>query len=233
MPDDNDDPRFAPVRLPLPTRGSRHGSLRSRASGRAVLSLRLAAHPQPVKVRVDSILEANTACCCAARPDAFDLIEQPPAIRFSDGAGRSKMHTYDFLFIRDTGERIAIVVKPWDQACRPGFQDALRRIRAATPLAFVRRVVLVTDRDLRLDDVWNAMRLQEARRRPDGEADARALDWLRGQTEPQPLHRLHAATGLGARAWPATVRLVFAGQVRRLDQGRIGLSTRLVAEGCQ
>lgn len=104
------------------------------------------------------------------------------------------------------------------------------RVRAATPLSFAQRVLLITERHFDRTDAWNAARLQDALRQPDPALDDRIERWLVAHGEPIRFRELTAKSGLGARAWPATVRLLHAGRIRRLDGGRIGMDTRLAAE---
>ncbi|WP_156113474.1 hypothetical protein [Paracoccus sanguinis] len=108
----------------------------------------------------------------AARPDTYDIQEQPPAITYTDKYGRARNHHFDFLLAQRNGLRLAIAVKSAGIVERRGFREELKLIRAATPLSFAKEVVLVTDRSFSRAEALNAERLHEFRRVPDPDADA-------------------------------------------------------------
>ena len=208
-------------RAPLCSRASRPAPKRSTVSNRSTLVANLPAHPLPIKIVAHSRLELATALCLLARADTHDLYDQPPAIPFRRPDGRDSTHTYDYLHRSATGTTTAVIVKPFARTLRPGFREMCAAIKAATPLSFADRVVLVTERKLPRDHVWNAALFHDLKRCADPELDAEVFAMARHAGGPVRISDLQARSTLAGRLYQAAVRLIFAGKLRCLDPGKI------------
>lgn len=216
-------------RPPARSQASRFPAPRSRASSRGVMTVQLPADAHPRHIWFESILEKRAIYLLAARPDTWDLREQPPAIGWTDEQGRSRQHVFDLLLTQRSGRRIAIAVKPARLAERRAFRDELMRIRAATPLSFAQDVVLVTDRSFTRAQALDAERLMEFRRTPDPDADAAIAALLRDLDTPATIAFLVARSGLEGRGFRAAFRAIFAGLARVVSEGPITPSSQIRA----
>ncbi|WP_299695239.1 hypothetical protein [uncultured Tateyamaria sp.] len=142
-----------------PSRATRKISKRSKVSGRAFLTKQTAKQGKSQTIAVESLLELKVLSILLAKPVTMDVLEQPPAIRYTDPSGCNRSHTFDFLWMHTDGTRIAVVVKPASKAAKPEFQAELKAIRAALRKDFAHRLILVTDADFTRDEALNAQRL--------------------------------------------------------------------------
>lgn len=220
-------------RRPSSSRSTRRINARSRASGRGMIPCMAPPWDHPRKVVYESILELKVLYLLLARPDIWDIREQPQRLRYYNAEGRSKWAVYDFLISLQCGRRIAIAVKPAAIVEEFGFRHELELIRAATPLSFADDVVLVTDRSFAPSEARNAERLHEFRRSPDEEADQVIADLLRGLRTETTIAKLVEPTGLDGRGFRAAFRLLYSGVAQALDTDDISPQTRIVAGGVQ
>lgn len=216
---------------PLESRSTRRFPARSRASGRSIQTCLLPAWERPRKVICESLLELKVLHLLLTRPDIWDLVEQPPRIRYKTQDGKPKWAVYDFLVTLKCGRRIAIAVKPAAIVEETGFRQELILIRNATPLSFADDVVLVTDRSFAPADARNAERLNEFRRHPDGEADAVIVELLSDLKSEVTIGELVERSGLAGRGFRAAFRMLFSGIAEALDPGDITPNTRIIALG--
>ena len=218
------------TRLPDPSCAARLPSARSRVSTRSVLRTQLPANAHPRHLWCESKLEQRVFYLLAARPDTWDIQEQPPAILWTTANGRQSPHFFDFLLTQRSGQRIAIAVKPAETVARRGFRADLQRIREATPITFAHHVVLITDRSFTLAEAENAERLHQFCSFPDPEADAAVASLLRDLTTETTIASLIEASGLGGRAFRAVFRAIYAGLARAVTSEVILPSTRITVE---
>ena len=217
-------------RRPAASRATRIPSARSKASSRGIITAQLPADDHPRKFWFESKLEQRVFFLLAARPDTYDIQEQPPAITYTDKQGRARNHHFDFRLTQRTGLRLAVAVKSAGMVERRGFREELQLIRAATPLSFAKEVVLVTDRSFSRAEALNAERLHEFRRVPDPDADAAIAALLADLTTDTTIASLVEASRMEGRGFRATFRAIYAGLARPLAAGVIQPST-LITRG--
>ena len=109
MSDDDDD---LPWRPPLRSTGSRSFPARSKSSARGFLLALLPAEERWRQLSYESNLERQTALLLLARPDIWNLWDQPPKVSYTDARGRTAHHTFDYLAELRDGSICAIAVKP-------------------------------------------------------------------------------------------------------------------------
>lgn len=216
-------------RRPAASRATRIPSARSKASSRGIITAQLQADDHPRKFWFESKLEQRVFFLLAARPDTYDIQEQPPAITYTDRHGRARNHHFDFLLTQRAGLRLAIAVKSAGIAERRAFREELQLIRAATPLSFAKDVVLVTDRSFSRAEALNAERLHEFRRVPDPDADAAIAVLLADLTTETTIASLVEASRLEGRGFRAAFRAIYSGLARPLAAGVIQPSTLITA----
>lgn len=215
------------------SRSTRRINPRSRGSGRGMTPCLLPSWDQARRVVYESILEMRVLHLLLARPDIWDLWEQPERIRYVDADGNAKSTVFDFLVTLRCGRKIAIAVKPAAIVEETGFRQELELIRAATPLSFADDVVLVTDRSFTPADARNAERLQEFRRTPDEEADQIIGELLQGLQSETTIADLVALSGLDGRGFRAAFRAVYCGDARLMSAGDIAPASKIMAGGAQ
>lgn len=110
--------------------------------------IKLTGFRSPRIVQFESKLEYDFLCLTAVRDDVHHIWDQPPAIQYVSADGQFKQHTFDFLIIMASGERIAVAIKPMTRVIKRNFITELEHVAAATPKQFADRVILVTDQHL-------------------------------------------------------------------------------------
>lgn len=133
---------------PEPSRASRDVVRRSRASLRGSMIAKLPAFERPRIIQFESMLEYRFLCLILVRSDIHDILEQPPAIPYKRSDGSSATHVFDFLVTMQSGERIAIAIKPERRVIQRDFITELTHVESAMPKHFADRVKLITDRHL-------------------------------------------------------------------------------------
>lgn len=171
-------------------------------------------------MRTESHLELLVLLVLLARPEIARIVEQPPAVEYTDEKAKLRRHVFDFLATRVDGKRVAIAVKPWKLAYKRNFAETLKRVAAQMPVGFADAVYLITDRHLDPVDVHNAW-LLFGMRHPDPEADAAAARVIATMMGAMRLRDLAAATGLEGRGLRALLRLVGQRCLRPVSHERI------------
>ncbi len=215
------------------SRSTRRINPRSRGSGRGMMSCLLPSWDHNRRVVYESILEMKVLHLLLARPDIWDLWEQPERIRYVDADGNAKSTVFDFLATLRCGRKVAVAVKPAAIVEETGFRQELELIRAATPLSFADDVVLVTDRSFTPADARNAERLQEFRRAPDDEADQIIGELLRGLQCETTIAELVASSGLDGRGFRAAFRAIYSGGAKLVTAGDISPKSQIMMGGVQ
>ncbi len=208
MSDDDDDVSWRP---PLRSTGSRSFPARSRSSVRGFLSALLPAEEQWRQIIYESNLERQAALVLLARPDIWNLRDQPPKVAFTDPRGRTAHHTFDYLAQFRDGTKWAIAVKPEARVERIGFRNTLARIRADLPRRFADEVVLVTERNFHPAEVSNAEILHMFRMHRDPEADGIIAELLAQGSAESRIEDVVTESGLAGRGFRAVVRAIYAG----------------------
>lgn len=210
---------------PLRSTGSRSFPARSRSSVRGFLSALLPAEERWRQIIYESNLERSTALVLLARPDIWNLWDQPPTVAFTDPRGKTAHHTFDYLVQFRDSTKWAIAVKPEARVERIGFRDTLACIRADLPRRFANEVVLITEKRLHPAEVANAEMLHMFRMHPDPESDSVIAELLAQGPCERSIADLIVQSGLGGRGFRAVVRAIHAGLADTDRQCRITSAT--------
>lgn len=154
--------------------------------------------------------ERETCLLTLAMPNLWNLFDQPKPVSFVEVDGRQRTHRFDYLAEFKCGERVAIAVKPLDRARKLNFKASLKAIKRDLPAGFADKVVLVTERERHRVEVRNAELLNFFRRCPDTEADSVISDLTNRLFGEISLTELINKSGLGARAFRAAFRAIYA-----------------------
>lgn len=157
--------------------------------------------------------ERETCLLTLAMPNLWNLFDQPKPVSFVEVDGRQRTHRFDYLAEFKGGERVAIAVKPLDRARKLNFKASLKAIKRDLPTGFANKVVLVTERERHRVEVQNAELLNFFRRCPDAEADSVISDLTNRLFGEISLTELINKSGLGARAFRAAFRAIYAGSL--------------------
>ncbi|WP_091860891.1 TnsA endonuclease N-terminal domain-containing protein [Bosea robiniae] len=202
------------VYLPGEHRSSRNVHSKSRGACRPSVVI----HDR--EVMCESGEERDTALIIASDPDVIDLREQPPAVTWLDAEGTPRRHTFDFLATLRCGKKIAIAVKPMAVVKRTRFRETLRLIARQVPKSFADGVKLVTDENLPLDEVHNAVLRKHMLRTSNPEHDALVKNLLTEQGRAS-IAQIVETSGLEGQAFQAIIRLVASGIIRVVDNARV------------
>lgn len=172
------------------------------------------------EVMCESGTERDVALSMAANRDVVDLREQPPAVTWFDAEGTPRRHTFDFLATLRSGKKIAIAVKPMGVVKRTRFLETLRLIARHVPRSFADGVKLVTDENLPLDHVHNAVLIKHSLRTSNAAHDELIKGLLAEQGRAS-IAQIVQASGLEGAAFQAIVRLVASGVASVIDNARI------------
>lgn len=165
--------------------------------------------------------ERETCLLLLAMPDLWNLFDQPTPVSFVDVDGKQRTHRFDYLAVLRDGQRVAIAVKPAERVERLNFRATLGAIKRDLPIGFADRVILVTEQQRHKSEVLNAELLNFFRRCPDPEADAVVSDLVDGLWGEVPISELVSRTSLGARAFRAVFRMVYAGRLNANTRERL------------
>ena len=228
---DDEKDKLKSFQPPLLSRATRFPSLRSKASLRGTMVMRLPADDHPRCRVFESDLEKGTLYLLGARRDVHDVWDQPPAVKFLDADGKMRDHTFDFRVALTSGELVAIAVKPWARVVKTDFKTELAYVQAMMPLSFANRVILVTDRSLDKTEVRNAAMFHELRQHEDAEAD-KAVDAITADlTTPTAINDIVTQSGLGARAFRAIVKAIYRGGLSANRRAEINYAAVVTVEG--
>ncbi|UMY17115.1 Tn7 transposase TnsA N-terminal domain-containing protein [Methylobacterium organophilum] len=208
-------------RPPGPNRASRNVRVRSRSTSCSTLVV----GDTPREMPCESDLERKAALAFMARPDVVDVREQPPAVPYRDEAGVRREHTFDLLVTLTTGRRILFEVKPAKIAERKNLRAKMELIAGQVPRHVADEVNIVTDRKLGRAVTHDAELVHYARGCVDPEADAAVAGIVDGLNGSVTVETLVKASGLGASAFAAVVRLIASGRLRVMGRPRIGYDT--------
>lgn len=203
-----------PIRLPGEHRSTRNVHSKSRGACRPSVVV----HDH--EVMCESGAERDAALIMAADRDVIDLREQPPAVTWFDEEGTPRRHTFDFLATLRSGKKIAIAVKPMAVVKRTRFLQTLGLIARQVPRSFADGVKLVTDENLPLDHVHNAVLLKHSLRTSNPAHDELIKSSLAEHGRAS-IAQIVMASGLKGEAFQAIVRLVASGTASVVDNARI------------
>lgn len=206
----NDDDFYRP---PAPTTA---GLMFPARSKQTVRGFTLAMTPADQYWRqIISASQGERECCllALAMPELWNLFDQPKPVSFIDVDGTQRTHRFDYLAELRHGTRVAMAVKPEENVVRLNFRATLAAIERDLPIGFADRVVLVTERERHRIQVQNAELLNFFRRSPDTEADEVVGDLIDGLWGEVPITDLIEKSDLGARAFRAVFRAIYAGKL--------------------
>jgi hypothetical protein len=157
--------------------------------------------------------ERETCLLTLAMPNLWNLFDQPNPVSFVENDGRQRTHRFDYLAEFKGGERVAIAVKPADLVRKLNFKASLKAIKRDLPAGFADKVVLVTERERHRAELQNAELLNFFRRCPDEDADGVVADLISRLLGEISIAELISKSGLGARAFRAVFRAIYAGKL--------------------
>ena len=210
---------------PRASRGTRGPFKPNRGSSRA----RIVGGTVPTVMYMESGLEKKAVYCMLADEDVVDVQEQPPAIDYVDVDGKTVSHTWDARVTLRCGTRILVAIKPEKIALKLGLRQTIEHYAAQTPRSFADKAVLITGEKLPRDLVHDALLIHSVRRDPDRPADDAVRHFVNGLAGSVTIGTIVRATGAGAAAFRAAVRLIAEGTLSVVGPGRITYSTRVSA----
>ncbi|WP_289016264.1 hypothetical protein [uncultured Methylobacterium sp.] len=178
------------------------------------------------RVVFQSMIELHTALRLLADPSVETLIDQPPAIAYMRN-GRQHRHTFDFLAILSSGERVAVACKASMRAELKDLAGFYRSIAHQIPRSFATRIVIFTELSFFKADIYNAGLLHDCSRDPIGEADAAVAACAGGLYGRTTLGAVVEATGLGGDAFRAAIRAIRDRALVPVEPGRWDYDTRV------
>lgn len=156
-----------------------------------------------------------------ASPLVSDYLDQPPPVTFRWPDGRIGEHTFDALLVLENLTRVAVDVKPKGKVVRSQILEIQRLIEEQVGTAFADLYLLRTEDHIHPDDVHDARLVLRARRLACAASDAlvgKLVSSLHGWCR---LRDVVAASGIGADAFNAAVRMIADGMLEVRDGVRI------------
>ena len=169
------------------------------------------------KFAYESVLEKRILLIMLLDPDVQDIWEQPTVLPYRNDRGVVRHHTFDFLVLTKSGEKLAIAVKPLEAAKRGRFDLELKQIARHMPPRFANRIVAITDQSFTWVEARNAEHLHHFRWRIDLEADdrtERAAEELRTSAS---IQDIVDRIGLGGRGYGAVMRQIAERRLRLVE----------------
>ncbi|WP_289014303.1 hypothetical protein [uncultured Methylobacterium sp.] len=178
------------------------------------------------RVVFQSMIELHAALRLFSDPSVETLIDQPPAITYTRN-GRQHRHTFDFLAVLRSGERVAVACKASMRAELKDLAGFYRSIAHQIPRSFATRIVIFTELSFSKADIYNAGLLHDCRRDPVGEADAAVAACAGGLYGRTTLGAIVEATGLGGDGFRAAIRALGDRTLVPVQAGRWDYETRV------
>lgn len=200
-------PSIASRRPSMKSRGSCRGAIIDFANNREIL--------------FESNLEAGLGYMLVARRDVVRVLDQPPAVPYTDQDGKTKQHTFDFLAINAAGVRVAIAVKPEAKIEKSGIKTTLELIRQQVGTRFADRYLVRTEKHITKNRVYNARLIIQARRGRNQEDVSQLTDIVSTLHGSVQINEIVALSGLGGRGFYALVNLIGDGILELVGPGRI------------
>ncbi len=207
---------------PKPSRASRKPSLHTKGSHRGSF-----AGTAGSTFLYESDLEAKIAIVNGIRPDVVDVLDQPPTILYRDRSGVVRAHTFDQRVTLSDGRTVLVAVKPRAKAMRRKLLEEIAVNAGQVPPDVASHALVMDERDAPADAVRDAKLIHAVRRDPPSEADAVVLRLVGGISGAVTMRALVEASGLGADAYRAVVRLVAAGILQKRQTAALGYASLL------
>ena len=188
--------------------GGRTPATRSKASFRSYI-----VDPKTNRViKSESHLETKLISIMKMRPDVVEVVGQAPMVNYIDPLGKPRKYTFDMLVTFSSGHKVAYAAKPLEKALKQNLKDQIKWISRFIPKNTADAVMILTELDAEGWRFSNAKLLHSALR--ERTTDEGALEAVRQvATEPTTIRAIVAATGLGARAFRAAVKLIALGEL--------------------
>lgn len=216
---------------PLPSRATRSIAKRSRHSSRGAVVADLPSQERPRVIQFESKLEQRVLHLYLARPDIWDVWEQPPSVTYRDERGAIRQHVLDFLVTLRCGRRLAIAVKPLERVRRSGFLSELRALRKQLSKDVADDLILVTDQDFTKEEALDAERYLSIRRGCGPDDLSEVAEAFRAPPPPKTLRELVERLGGGSTAFQSIYVAIYA-DLLNVDRTRlIDLDTSVRVEG--
>ena len=175
--------------------------------------------------------ERETCLLLLAMPDLWNIFDQPKTVSFVDVDGKQRTHRFDYLAHFKDGSRVACAVKPYEKVERLNFRSTLAAIKRDLPVGFVDKVMLVTERERHRGELRNAELLNFFRRCPDEDADDVVADLISRLFGEISIAELISKSGLGARAFRAVFRAIYAGKLIANTRELISINSIVAPRG--
>ncbi|WP_237478680.1 Tn7 transposase TnsA N-terminal domain-containing protein [Lichenibacterium dinghuense] len=204
-------------RVLRPSTATRIPGAPSKGSGRGTV-----VGPDLRKLLAESFLEYAVMLALLACTWVRNVWEQPTAVRYV-AEGRPMSHTFDLLLETTDGRRILVEVKPSEIADREGTRELVDLIASQLAVGVADAATLVTELQVPPDVLHDADLISSSRRHPSPDNDRRFLAALPvgGAT----IAETCVASGLRGEGMRAAARLIGAGALERLTDGRIAPET--------
>jgi len=209
-----------------PSRATRAISRRSRGSSRALIAPQNLSH----EIACESALEFKFVQVALTRSDVVDIWDQPPRVNYRDSAGKLRGHTFDFLVTMADGARVAVEIKPYEKVVKYGWRALIAAIGKQNP-KFADRFILVTEKNLPAESVYNARLFLACNRGPHEEHDEQMRALVANLNGRITIADLVAQSGLDGDGFRSLVRLISAGHLIVHGRGRIDHSTFVSVPG--
>jgi hypothetical protein len=198
VPPKIDDDIWKPVRASL---GSREPALRSRYSsvGFFVEDDRI--------VNFESRVEKFAGEAVALDRDVVSFVEQPPRIRYRDGAAW-RHHTFDFYTVRRSGRRTFVAIKHSRRVEPSGIRRIIRLISEQAGRGVADEIALMTELDFSPAERFNGELVHEMRRFPVPEHDLHVRQVAADILGVVTVRDIVAISGLGGAGFRSVVRLI-------------------------
>ena len=152
-----------------------------------------------------------------------ELLEQQ-RVEYFDEDGVGHYHWFDVVAVEHGGRRVAVDVKPLEFVESSGIERIQCLIREQHGQSFASAYVVRTEMHTHPTDVADALTVLHVRGQPDAVADAAMAHLARSLYGWTCVGDLVAASGMGAAAYNAIVRLIQAGTLFVYQGARISYS---------
>ncbi len=223
--DENELPSLPEVwSPPLASRATRNVPMRSRVSSRGILvDVR-----RNRKLQFESAIERTVALSFVVDPEVVDIWDQPPAIEYKLH-GDVYRHTFDFLIVRQNGERTAIAVKPEaklrsfirarkkNTTGRVDFLTSISEMAKQLPREFADGIDVFTENNFSHHHRIGFQKILSAAIDTPNQADAAVAEFARTMRDPIAVRDLIAVTGTSSLGFHAIARAIFIGTLEVPD----------------
>lgn len=207
------EPMFIPDTLP--SQASRAISLHSKGSVRGFDFF------YGRKTWYEAELELKVGLVAKARHDVAELVEQPPAVVYTDDQGRERRHTFDWRVVKKDGSKVLIAVKPAALVQKSGILRIVDLVASQISRNQADFVTVVTEHDLTAIDLYNAEAMHHASRDPAPADDAVIARLSKNLRRPTSIADLVDRAKIGGYGFDAVVRAIADGRLQLTEYRKI------------